>query len=1638
MQPEDFVQPEVNYQIPEVKKTEEESEVAQIKLEAKEAEPQLKDSVTSAADVAISAAQIVNPGWQGLANETYPGKDFENDPDIDTFNPVSKDMQPYYSEVPLDKAHLLHDTKSSREFMHVFKQIHMAGYNEQVVADNTNMAGGLALMAAASFADPFSNSLYSAFAGLTKVTKLGNILETASRPARAGTVGSVGAVVEGSTEALIQDAGGRNFEEVGYASTFGFVLAGGGTFAYDALKNNHSVKKQEAYEKLTDPEARPTTDTMPRTEAETRELIDIVQDESVLSPYRHKMAKLMSNWLPERLQNSPTFIAYKRGGVISAFAHKFDTMPGLSTKTDTEQKLGTADGEIYQPVLNDGKTSMDVKYELAEHQLYLERDRTDAYNMYIKETSEKGVKPMSKEAFSEETWKINQEYSNRYNDAKQQKISGIRNDEDMMSELTEELYTKKEIEVAKLYKDDATYNKLEPEAQKEHIAKEVEEEVNRFLEYEVDLAAREQMKDMPEYNLDGRYGGAAEKALQASMDYYENMNKALQRSGMPHSEYFDPRFYSPRIYDVEAINKDISGAKVAFEQATRESVEYKAEVSNAQERLNKEIEKDKAANTTNSKERVNARNKIEIEIQAAEVKLGEAEAIQARVERVLDDPYISPIQKSIELTRVVKFSDQVTDPSVGLTFIHEGYIYRKHQLNDGSYEIVSSNIENRTDSFADAPTEISVEKFDEILESGAAEPLTREQHIMNSLPDKEILDRQQAKDLAKPVIERSETIQELMTATGTTLDDIIGSSGAFRDWERRIGTDSYSLKDDSIITHELLHNLAAELRTTRKGEADIHNIQMEMTFKNDEILRGLEADGIDIDAKRWDTNEYGNADISWRERVRYMTDPNRDELFSIAFSNPEIAKVLNRIKSEVVIDGKKISILDRLIGVLLRSLGIDPKKLNHNSILGKIVKTAKTNAKHNPAPLKKEAKIRSEYKTTEAQLRNKIEEHVNVRDLLARSEGLVQDFEEFMASKGITDPKKMEGFDYNNAKHHKAEIERLTPIMKASQDEIDKLVAKSDKAMEDLTTYHNERTENVKVKMEKKISKIKEELSAKEVQQTDGIAKARTEIKRLEAFPKLSANKSVENISKRDTLSQMGFPDQAGNLKGRQININAANPEVQKFMKKNEALNNQIYHYSTSGRIAVKHATGFHNVKDFKAYIAKNNMFPSKADEQVAVDLFELTLGTRQISEFPDANWNKAVRQLSTFNYITMGGQFAKYGMSEIGAGIFANGLGYLSELIPAMGTVAKMYKGQPVSKMEMDMISMSEAGEIWTNNTQSKYGDYEYQESTFSTGVENTLKSASKGVFRWSGLEGISTITKIALPRAFLRRILTEANEGKGAYDLIRWGLQPQDIAAVRKQPIIKNDSGTITDFNFENWDTKVRDKFQTATSRMSRDAILRPDATRVPAWMNDGGANPLIKLSKQFMSFAAMANERLLLRGMNERQAYAATGAIVSGAVLAAIEISGEELAVSMGLMDEKNKKYDLNTEKGRQALGQIVVFRNSFAGTGQFLMESIIDFNKFNGGERMIGKVGSATTGKVLLGSKAAKEYLWNGKKGTAAQTHFIKGSLPFNNMFGLDSLTRNITKDIAAEAKERKFHQNDGGFDGFKDLDIGVGE
>ena len=524
----------------------------------------------------------------------------------------------------------------------------------------------------------------------------------------------------------------------------------------------------------------------------------------------------------------------------------------------------------------------------------------------------------------------------------------------------------------------------------------------------------------------------------------------------------------------------------------------------------------------------------------------------------------------------------------------------------------------------------------------------------------------------------------------------------------------------------------------------------------------------------------------------------------------------------------------------------------------------------------------------------------------------------------------------------------------------------------------------------------------------------------IEAQPRLQSIGMIDGIKSKTRIEQMGFEDIVPSaLKKRTLDIDYTDPAIMPYMQTNEAQISQMYQYTMSGKISTQQVLGTSNREEMRAMLIKQGF--DKKDLEMSMESFELALGTRQIPNDPDANWEKAVRTISHINYLTMGGQFAKSGLTEIGMGVYRAGFGYMRELVPALDNVIKMYRGEKLSQWADDARSMSEANSIYSNNFLSSYSDTDYIESTFQKGIENVLKKGSQKFFRYSGLEGVTTLTQIALPRAFLRRILKESKRGMHGDDLMRWGITAEDMATISKQPIVMKD-GNIVDFNFDAWDKGVADKFMISTQRMSRDAIMRPDAVRLPTWVNDGGTNPMFKLAKQFMTFTMLSHERLMIAGMNENQAMAMVGASVSAAILIAMEKVGEELAVATGIMDDKDRYYT-DEKEGWARLFKRAALRNPMMGNASTGIETYMDLTSDYGQGQAFTRVVGGPTGGRIGSAHGAIEDAISGKLGTRNQVNTLSSLIPGQNLIGVAAYTKHLKSDIMEYSKLRDYHQND---------------
>ena len=516
-------------------------------------------------------------------------------------------------------------------------------------------------------------------------------------------------------------------------------------------------------------------------------------------------------------------------------------------------------------------------------------------------------------------------------------------------------------------------------------------------------------------------------------------------------------------------------------------------------------------------------------------------------------------------------------------------------------------------------------------------------------------------------------------------------------------------------------------------------------------------------------------------------------------------------------------------------------------------------------------------------------------------------------------------------------------------------------------------------------------------------------------YPKMASRRFVNKFKDNDIdMTNIDFQNKSyddkyvpARMKRRTLMIDTANSELNRFQQHGNQMAMDTYHYQMSGRVALQKSVGTYKWDEYKA----NNKFNNKDDENMIEDLFTSTLGTKQMPSNVNAMGERFFRSMSHYNYATMGGQFAKYGVGEIAAGIYSTGFRYISELVPAMKEVNKMYKGQPLSKIGNDSMAISEALSVFENNRRSRMDDSSFVESSFAkpSKIESGLATMSKKMFRWSGLEAITTLTEMALPRAFMRRMLVEdiGNLLKTSPDLLRYGITKSDLINLKKQPIIFNEKGIITDFNFSKWDQQLANKIKTATTRMSRETIIRPDATRLPGWMVDGSLNPMIKLGRQFMSFTFVAHERLLMRGLNERRASAVVAAGTSAALLFILEAMLDEAAFQVGVIDER--KDDITTDEGLKKRVVKSLERGSFSG----IIGPIIDQVE------SMGVYGQAGPANKMLGGPAfnrgegiirSATDIYNGRYGTKAQAHAIKLSVPFASILGMNELAEGLSKKV----------------------------
>ncbi len=518
--------------------------------------------------------------------------------------------------------------------------------------------------------------------------------------------------------------------------------------------------------------------------------------------------------------------------------------------------------------------------------------------------------------------------------------------------------------------------------------------------------------------------------------------------------------------------------------------------------------------------------------------------------------------------------------------------------------------------------------------------------------------------------------------------------------------------------------------------------------------------------------------------------------------------------------------------------------------------------------------------------------------------------------------------------------------------------------------------------------------------------------------PRLQARATVHNMERRSevslrdeldeySVSDVDFEKAPNVLRGRKLTVDQNILQDAGFLL--DPLDAMArYDYKIRGKIATQKATGFQKLSDYRNYLATVKEL-SNDDVEMLVDMFRSVQGSKQLSQDPDSVRNQLVRGATNFNYITMGGQFGAYGVSELAAGVMRSGWTYVSELVPSLKTMVKMYRNMELDELEEANVFLSDSTDIMARLNMSRQGDSYTPDELFATEpktvgqkVSSGLSNMSRGFYKWSGLEGITTITKTAIPNSLSQRIFKEyvKNPNVVAADLQRFGFSTDFLRKVMEQPIDVNSNGTITNFNFDKWDIEVAAKYRRFISRAVRETIVSVDGTRLPMWMTNQSTAAMFLLAKQFMSFSAVAHERLLLAGINERAAMSMVAMLTSASILGVFQLASQEAAIAMGTLKEEDKRFDMETEIGRKRFFEYIGTRQSFSGNFGQLYEFVADVTDPSRAIAASTQFAGGVTASRVLQTRRALSSALDGEFGSKNQTSVIKGLIPYNNIIGMD--------------------------------------
>lgn len=463
----------------------------------------------------------------------------------------------------------------------------------------------------------------------------------------------------------------------------------------------------------------------------------------------------------------------------------------------------------------------------------------------------------------------------------------------------------------------------------------------------------------------------------------------------------------------------------------------------------------------------------------------------------------------------------------------------------------------------------------------------------------------------------------------------------------------------------------------------------------------------------------------------------------------------------------------------------------------------------------------------------------------------------------------------------------------------------------------------------------------------------------------------------------------------------------------------EFYNYKTAPKIALKRHLGIDSKQDIQAIekaIEEEGRKLGQNHEQIAKDLddFRAVLdsvnGTRELAKNPNAIGQRASRMFTKFNYVTFGGMFAVNTLAELGTVTSVNGIKAFKQLVPAMSEAMKMYRKQPLKSTTNELLGMGLLESIYRSNKVNRYDSVDMMNTKGTT--ESLLDKGSNFMSNASGLNFVTTALEIMTGSSTLNDLLEMAGKGKLTRTeqkrLARLGLDANDLNNLRKTNKAEFDSnGYLLNYNFEKWtDQELVAKIRNGIQESIKNGVLQADATTLPKFATN--PNAFNRVILQFLRFPIGAHERILLKGLDEFNARQATGFLMSAGLMAFVFTMREEAMIQAGFIDERDRKYDLETEEGMMNLGSAISTKIPFFGISQPVAEGVA---KMAGLSPTYGK--DTLTG--LTGTLGRTEDVFNlikdvqdGELNNQSQ-RAIKYLIPFNTHFLINDTLNAVVKD-----------------------------